>query len=55
MTRTHVSASKICEVDGLWVDGFMGLLVLVVQYADKFSLPEGGSIILFFVFQFSLL
>ena len=27
-----------------------GLLVLVVQYIDKFSLPEGGFIILFLVF-----
>ena len=29
-----------------------GLLVLVVQYVGKFSLPEGGSIFLFFVFCF---
>ena len=26
------------------------LLVLVVQYVDRFSLPESGLIILFFVF-----
>ena len=52
MTRTHVfRLNYVWWMDCGWM-ALSGLLVLVVQYVGKFSLPEGGSIIFLLVFLF---